>query len=665
MPQVLAGRHLAVRVTATEEEALPLLDRARRPGDPDVRVWPTRRLRRQDHAAEHQRLRDALGAERVVPPLQLLVFEESQRVVLENAFGRWLVVRDDATGSQVVERYGCPCVTLSGNLHERGKLQGGYRGDQPQHFRQLLRRQRAADTRSQAQARVAQLREQLKALLSSHRAAAAVLKAAEDERLAAQRVDALRESIGTFRSEECALQRAAAEDAQRAASLVTLRAVLRDEAAAIRQAAPSGTAPAHALQQLCSVRARHVERLREQLAAREREADACEEAAMAAMPARTVRALEARAHEELLAEHLVAMTEARSALARSESDFCDALRRSMQANGEAASASRAATCHAGEGHGRHSALEQAQTQERTALALVERLQAACTHASQPPGVFVDESCDGESDSDDDDADAAAIDKGPDTSTGHTGADSGVEELRARRRELELELQTLKRRREELEKRHGSLTELRRRLGSRASSRASQLNALNELRQKQQTVATSIENLVAGISQMQSRVVCANDEAFEAVRRHSKAHFESLVPAMEVELVREERGGGNGGEGTPSAGLAASFRIRNRATTDEASAWRSGLHELSGGQRTLLNISLLLAVVKHRPSTLLLFDEIDAALDEHNTGRVAALLKELSADSQVIAVSHRKEFHSLADRIVQLNKVQNFTLVSEM
>ena len=111
--------------------------------------------------------------------------------------------------------------------------------------------------------------------------------------------------------------------------------------------------------------------------------------------------------------------------------------------------------------------------------------------------------------------------------------------------------------------------------------------------------------------------------------------------------------------------SASFRIRNRATTDEASAWRSGLHELSGGQRTLLNISLLLAVVKHRPSTLLLFDEIDAALDEHNTGRVAALLKELSADSQVIAVSHRKEFHSLADRIVQLNKVQNFTLVNEM
>ena len=119
----------------------------------------------------------------------------------------------------------------------------------------------------------------------------------------------------------------------------------------------------------------------------------------------------------------------------------------------------------------------------------------------------------------------------------------------------------------------------------------------------------------------------------------------------------------------AAGLV--FRLRDRAADadggrvdgDADGGWRVGLKELSGGQNTLLNVSALLAVATLRPSPVLLMDEIDAALDEHNTARVARRLHRLSKHTQVIAISHRKEFHALADHIVRLHAADGRTVAT--
>ena len=60
--------------------------------------------------------------------------------------------------------------------------------------------------------------------------------------------------------------------------------------------------------------------------------------------------------------------------------------------------------------------------------------------------------------------------------------------------------------------------------------------------------------------------------------------------------------------------------------------------------------------------VLLMDEVDAALDEQNTQRVAAMLKEVARTSQVVAISHHKEFHELADHVVHLSKASDHTVV---
>lgn len=70
--------------------------------------------------------------------------------------------------------------------------------------------------------------------------------------------------------------------------------------------------------------------------------------------------------------------------------------------------------------------------------------------------------------------------------------------------------------------------------------------------------------------------------------------------------------------------------------------------LSGGEKALVAISLLFAMLLIRPTPFCILDEIDAALDDANVDRFATFLKELSENSQFIVVTHRKGTMAIAD-----------------
>ena len=63
--------------------------------------------------------------------------------------------------------------------------------------------------------------------------------------------------------------------------------------------------------------------------------------------------------------------------------------------------------------------------------------------------------------------------------------------------------------------------------------------------------------------------------------------------------------------------------------------------LSGGERALTAVSLLFALYRVRPSPFCILDEIDAALDDENVGRLVELLTEFSSDTQFLVVTHNK------------------------
>jgi len=63
--------------------------------------------------------------------------------------------------------------------------------------------------------------------------------------------------------------------------------------------------------------------------------------------------------------------------------------------------------------------------------------------------------------------------------------------------------------------------------------------------------------------------------------------------------------------------------------------------LSGGEKALAAVALLMAIFKYQPSPFCVMDEVDAPLDEANIGRLTKLLKEMSEQTQFVVITHSK------------------------
>jgi chromosome segregation ATPase len=113
--------------------------------------------------------------------------------------------------------------------------------------------------------------------------------------------------------------------------------------------------------------------------------------------------------------------------------------------------------------------------------------------------------------------------------------------------------------------------------------------------------------------------------------------------------------GSAAEASAAAAAAAELGAMPAGALGE---WQHNLGQLSGGQRTLVSLAMLLAVACAGGSStgLLLLDEVDAALDEHNTARAAALLRQLAhGGCQVLCVTHNAAFQGCCDGFIRVSK----------
>jgi chromosome segregation protein len=87
--------------------------------------------------------------------------------------------------------------------------------------------------------------------------------------------------------------------------------------------------------------------------------------------------------------------------------------------------------------------------------------------------------------------------------------------------------------------------------------------------------------------------------------------------------------------------------------------------LSGGEKSLTAMALLMSIFRYTPSPFCILDEVDAPLDEANIQRLARLIKEMSDETQFIVITHAKRTMEIAQSLygVTMQEPGLSTLVS--
>jgi chromosome segregation protein len=124
------------------------------------------------------------------------------------------------------------------------------------------------------------------------------------------------------------------------------------------------------------------------------------------------------------------------------------------------------------------------------------------------------------------------------------------------------------------------------------------------------------------------------ETYDAVRAHFQELFRKLFGGGMADVVLD----------TPDDVLESGVDIVARPPGKEL----RGISLMSGGEKTLTAVALLLAIFRSKPSPFCLLDEVDAALDEANTERLAQTIRDFTDRSQFIVITHKKRTMAYAD-----------------
>src|SRR5436853_4855772 len=136
-------------------------------------------------------------------------------------------------------------------------------------------------------------------------------------------------------------------------------------------------------------------------------------------------------------------------------------------------------------------------------------------------------------------------------------------------------------------------------------------------------------------------IASTEEALREIKRRSRERFRDAFEKINKnfsELFLELFGGGRGEMSLIDADDELESGIDIVAQPPGKRLQNVLL--LSGGEKAMAALALVLAVFKYRPSPFCLLDEVDAPLDEANVGRFASKIIEMSADTPFLVVPHR-------------------------
>ncbi len=144
------------------------------------------------------------------------------------------------------------------------------------------------------------------------------------------------------------------------------------------------------------------------------------------------------------------------------------------------------------------------------------------------------------------------------------------------------------------------------------------------------------DLLTVVREVDDKILAVFTEAYTDVAREFETVFATLFPGGDGRLVLTD----------PSDMLTTGIEVEARPPGKKVKR----LSLLSGGERSLTAMALLVAIFRARPSPFYVLDEIEAALDDVNLRRLILLMEELRATSQLIVITHQKATMEVADAL---------------
>lgn len=176
--------------------------------------------------------------------------------------------------------------------------------------------------------------------------------------------------------------------------------------------------------------------------------------------------------------------------------------------------------------------------------------------------------------------------------------------------------------------------LRRKIKMMGSINSDSLNDLDELECRFEYMKSQLDDLNEAKSSLEEIIRRINTESkrlffdtFEVIRGHFQEIFRKLFGGGEADIILED----------PDDVLECGIEIVARPPGKEL----RGLTLLSGGEKTLTAVALLMSIFRSRPSPFCILDEVDAALDEANVERYAGLIDDFKDTTQFIMITHNK------------------------
>ena len=148
-----------------------------------------------------------------------------------------------------------------------------------------------------------------------------------------------------------------------------------------------------------------------------------------------------------------------------------------------------------------------------------------------------------------------------------------------------------------------------------------------MRKEREDLVASIQNTQMTINELDTISKQKFEEAFNFINAHFAIAFQSLFGGGHGEM-RMGEADSSGEAGIDIAAQPPGKRLQN-------------ILLLSGGEKALTALALLIAVFKYKPSPFCILDEVDAPLDEANVGRFNRMLREMCDKTQFIVVTHNR------------------------